>query len=406
MTATQTLNDLINIHADARPVVSLYATVPTDPKDQNGLRSRVNSLLDQLDPLTEDESLDREARLSIREDIVRLREAVLVEHWKPHGIGLFASSARNLFEAVQLPGEPHDRVMVDATPWVRPIAAIVDKEHRTCLVTLDRGHAVLWEYQNEKLRQVEEIKDRVLRDDDYTGGRWGGREWATHYTAGELAKQHFRHVGERLDRLFFPEHDREVQYQTVVEGRSEHEIGADRRYDVLVVAEHGDAVAGFVDELPDQLRGKLAGTITDPSVNDRGALKAQADEVLGRWERDREKQQVDHILDIEAMGGWGVTGLRKSLWAASSRGIETLLLREADEAPGVVCDVCGWLGESGDTCPISGDQLRHAPDIVDQLVQSVLRDGGEVHTLEEGIAPDARTPAAHLRFPLPPEPGQ
>jgi peptide chain release factor subunit 1 len=404
MIATQALNDLINLHADGKPVVSLYAVVPVDPKDHNGMRSRVNSLLDQLDPLTEDENLDRESRLSIREDIVKLREAVLSEHWKPHGIGLFASSARNLFEEVELPSEPHDRVLVDFTPWVRPIAAMLDKEHRTCLVTLDRGHAVFWEYQDEELRQVEEIQDRVLRDDDYTGGRWGGREWATHHTAGELAKQHFRHVSERLDRLFFPEHDPDVQYQTVVEGRSEHELGADQRYDLLVLAEHGDAVAAFVDELPDQLRQKLAGTFTDPSLNDRGALKEQLNGVLDRWERDQEKRQVAHVLEIEAMGGWGVTGLHKCLWAASSKAIETLLVREADEAPGVVCDVCGWLGESGDTCPVSGDPLRHAPDIVDQLVQSVLRDGGEVHTVEEGVAPDARTPAAHLRFPLPPEP--
>jgi hypothetical protein len=105
------------------------------------------------------------------------------------------------------------------------------------------------------------------------------------------------------------------------------------------------------------------------------------------------------------MGGWGVTGLQKCLRAASSKAIETLLLRDTDEAPGVVCDGCGWLGESGDTCPVSGDNLRHAPDVVDQLVQSVLRDGGEIRTLEEGIAPEGRTPAAHLRFPLPPELG-
>src|SRR4029453_5560663 len=121
----------IRVDAGGGPVVSLYVDVPVDPKEQQGLRSRVNSLLDQLGPLTEDESLDREARLSIRDDITRLREAVLAEHWKPHGIGLFASSARNLFEEVELPSEPHDRVLVDATPWVRPIAAVVDKEHRT-----------------------------------------------------------------------------------------------------------------------------------------------------------------------------------------------------------------------------------------------------------------------------------
>src|SRR4051812_29892252 len=118
MTASQALHDLISVRADGRPVVSLYAAVPVDPKDQHGLRSRVNGLLDELEPLTEDQTLDRDARLSIREDIVRLRRVVLEEHWKPHGIGLFASSARNLFETVELPREPRDRVLVDGTPWV------------------------------------------------------------------------------------------------------------------------------------------------------------------------------------------------------------------------------------------------------------------------------------------------
>jgi peptide chain release factor subunit 1 len=216
-----------------------------------------------------------------------------------------------------------------------------------------------------------------------------------------LAKQHFRHVADRLERLFFPELAHEVQYETVVGGKP----APTGRYDVLVVGEHGEQANGFVDELSDRLRHKLAGTITDPSVDDRGALTGQADEVLDRWENDRERHLLARILEIEPIGGWGVTGLHKCLWAATSKAIETLLLRDADEAAGVVCDACGWLGESGDVCPVSGNQLRRAPDIVDQLVQSVLRDGGEVRMLEEGIAPEGRTPAAHLRFPLPPEPG-
>jgi peptide subunit release factor 1 (eRF1) len=403
MTASQALHDLISVRADGRPVVSLYAAVPVDPKEEHGLRSRVNGLLDELEPLTEDQTLDRDARLSIREDIVRLRRVVLEEHWKPHGIGLFASSARNLFKTVELPREPRDRVLVDGTPWVRPIAAVTDKVNRACVVTLDRGQAVFWEYRIDTLEQIDEIKDPVLRSADYTGGRWGGRENVTHHKVEELAKKHFRHVADRLDHLFFPELDPEAQYQTVVEDRP---TPANQTYDVLVIAEHGDQVPGFVDELSDRLREKTVGTLTDPSVEDRSALKAQVDRLLARWERDHEKQQVDHVLEIEAMGGFGVTGLHRCLWAASSKAIGTLLVREADEAPGVVCDACGWLGESGDTCPITDDQLRHVPDVVDQLLQSVLRDSGEVRTLEEGVAPEGRTPAAHLRFPLPPEPGE
>jgi hypothetical protein len=403
--AAQALNRLIHVRPDGRPVVSLYAVVPVDPKDQQGLRSRVNGLLDQLDPLTEDENLEREARLSIREDIVGLRRAALEEHWRPHGMAVFASSARDLFEEVQLPRQPRDRVLVDATPWVRPIAAVLDKVYRACVVTLDRGQAVLWDYQIDRLEPIEEIQDPVLRDADHTGGRWGGREDTTHHKVQELAERHFRRVSDRLDHLFFPELDHEVQYQVTVEGTSEA-VPADQRYDVLVVAAHGDRVSGFLDELPDRLREKLAGTFTDPSVDDRGVLKAEVTELLDRWERDRERQQVEHVLELEAMGGLGVTGLHRCLWAASSKAIGTLLLREADEAAGVVCDVCGWLGERGETCPISGDLLRHVPDVVDQLLQSVLRDSGEVLTLEEGVALEGRTPAARLRFPLPPEPAE
>ena len=127
--------------------------------------------------------------------------------------------------------------------------------------------------------------------------------------------------------------------------------------------------------------------------------------MLDRWENDRERHLLAHILEIEPIGGCGVTGLRKCLWAATSKAIDTLLLRDADEAAAWSATSCGWLGESGDVCPVSGNQLRHAHDIVDQLVQSVLRDGGEVRMLEEGIAPEGRTPAAYLRFPLPPQPG-
>ena len=293
--------------------------------------------------MAEDQSLERTARLSIREDVERLRRAVSEEHWKPPGIGLFASSARNLFAEVDLATEPRDRVLVDATPWVRPIAAVLGRAYRACVVTLDRGRAVLWEYQLDHIEQVEEIEDRVLRDANFTGGRWGGRENTTHNKVEELAKKHYRHVADRLEQLFFPEDDHAVQYRTQVEGRHP----AAGHFDVLVVGEHGDQFGRFRRRAPDRIRDKLAGTFTDPSLDDRGALKEQADQVLDRWERDREKQQVDHVVEIEAMGGFGATGLRKCLWAASSKAIETLLLRNTDETPGVVCDVCGWLRKKG-----------------------------------------------------------
>jgi peptide chain release factor subunit 1 len=220
-----------------------------------------------------------------------------------------------------------------------------------------------------------------------------------------LAKKHFRQVIARLEKLFFPELDHEVQYEEVVEGRSPRDVEADESYDLLVVAGHGERVSGFLDELPDRLRQRLAGTFTDPSVEDRKALEARVDEVLERWERDREQQGVEHVLELEAMGGLGVTGLHTCLWAASSKAIDTLFLREQDEAAGVVCDACGWLGEQGEVCPVDGRPLHHTPDIVDEMLQSVLRDSGAVHTLEDGVAPDAQPAGAPALPAAPPTAG-
>jgi peptide chain release factor subunit 1 len=68
----------------------------------------------------------------------------------------------------------------------------------------------------------------------------------------------------------------------------------------------------------------------------------------------------------------------------------------------VVCDESGWLALSGDVCQLCGKPARHAPDVIDELVQTVIDEGGSIKHVEAGTKLVDHVVAAHLRFPLPP----
>ena len=123
----ETLHRITHFEAHGLPVVSLYVPVPPDPGERAGVRSRVASLLDRIRPVGEDPSLSHEAKLSVRDDITRIETLVREERWLPHGMALFACSGAGLLEEVRLPRTVRDRVVVDATPWVRPLAAVLDE---------------------------------------------------------------------------------------------------------------------------------------------------------------------------------------------------------------------------------------------------------------------------------------
>ena len=85
MIEAETIDRLVRLKPDGLPVLSMYVTV--DGAARRNLDSQVTSLLDQVRPLTEDDSLDREARLSMREDIEQVELAARLQRWRPGAVG-------------------------------------------------------------------------------------------------------------------------------------------------------------------------------------------------------------------------------------------------------------------------------------------------------------------------------
>jgi peptide chain release factor subunit 1 len=272
-------------------------------------------------------------------------------------------------------------MVTDMTPWVRPMLAVLDEYHRSCVVVIDKREASLWElYQNE-IRRIENVRDRTLRKPDYGG--WAGlKEYRVRNKADTLMKGHFRRTATLLDELF----------------RSDG-------YELLIIGGHEEEVPIFGEFLPKDLQPRLAGTFPiDTSSAGHAEIRSKAQEIVDRYEREEESRQVAEVLERAAMGGFTAVGVEDCLWAGSVAAVQHLLVQEGVQMAGVVCDESGWLALAGKTCPLCGRPTRSTTDVLDELAETVIEEGGSVKHVEAETDLRKHRVAAFLRFPLPPMP--
>ena len=378
MLQVETVDQILRMRGDGLPVLSLYARF--DPDNRRAFPSRVNGQLHEVRQLTEDSALDRDARLSLRGDVARIEEAVGEERPHAQAVAFFSCSGRGLFEEVELPRPVRDRNLIDETAWVRPLLAVLDEYHRCRVVVVDRGRARFFDlYGDEMVECGAPLRGRKLRKPDYAAGM---REHTTRNKADELAKGHYRTVAERLD-----------------------EEARRHLFDIVAVGGHEHEVPEFLAHLPRSVRERVAGTFAvHPHEDDLGAIRERAEAIVQRYEWAEEQRLVAEALERSAAGGLAVTGLRDCLWGASVAAIGQLLVQEGSEQAGAVCEADGYLTVEGEKCPICGRALRRTPDVLDELVQSVIDEGGGVEHVTADTALREHVTAAMLRFPLPPHP--
>ncbi|MDH2426496.1 hypothetical protein [Sphaerisporangium sp. TRM90804] len=379
MITTETIGRIIRYNGGDLPVVSLYAGVGQD--GPTALRTQVNSLLHEIRPLEEDDSLGRRARLSIRGDIERIENLEGLERVETGAVAVISCSEDDFFEQVILPRTVRDRIMVGTTPWVRPMLAVLDEFHRCCVLVVDRRSAQAFELYQDEMREIGEVQDSALRKPNYAGW-YGLEEPQVRNRAEDLAKRHYRNVVRVLDELF----------------RTGH-------YELLIVGGHPEEVPNFLEFLPHDLRPKVAGTFTiDPRTATPADIRHNAGRIAERYERDEERRWVAEVMERAATRKPAALGLDDCLWAGSVGAVGMLLVQEGATAPGVVCDESSWLATAGETCPLCGRATRRTPDVIDELAQVVINESGSVeHVLADTQLKD-NVVAASLRFPLPPRP--
>src|SRR6266508_3585372 len=258
------------------PFVSLYLNAQPDSRGKDHyapfLRKELHGRVRDFEPRSEE-------RESFERDVERI-ETWLAEEVRPsaNGIAIFACSAADFFEALQLdaPIEKH-RLTIGDRPHLYPLARIVDRYPRHAVVLADTNHARIYVFGRGRTIDREELaSEKVSRTE--VGG-WSQLRYQRHVEDHYL--HHAKEVVEALRRI-------------VAEDRAEYVFLAGD--DVIVPLLRG--------ELPKGLERKVAGVLRLEIRTPEDEVRAAAAEALAELVAGSERKQVEKLR-----GEWLADGL-------------------------------------------------------------------------------------------------
>lgn len=302
---------------------------------------------------------DRERRRSVAADLDRVRRFVRDELDRSgiRGLALFSSSGAELWEDVALPRSIREGVEVGARPRLIPLEALLEGLETFCTVVVNREKARVLLTSGGGIEEVTDVLDEVPGQHDQGG--WSQSRYQRHIE--DHVQRHLKHVSEVLLRL------------------------AKRRpFDHLILAGSDEVVADLERELHDYLRR----TVVDRAPL---AMTARAADVLAlsmkvedRLHARRESEAVDRISsEVGAGTGRAVGGLEDTVAALEAGRVDTLVVLSDLSAPGGRCPSCGHLEPRPRPCPACGARMEDAPDLVEEAVESALRQRCRVETVSD-----------------------
>jgi Bacterial archaeo-eukaryotic release factor family 10 len=300
------------------------------------------------------EILPRDQRLGLPEDL-RDVEAFL-EGYQPSGarsIVVFKSGDQ-LNRVMPLPVRVADSLTIDVDPYVEPLEAIMEEQHRVLVVDLAKEKTTFFLYELGFEEQVHSIRSFVPSD-AVDAGRPGKvqRHRLTHL------QWHFKASAQAAERLF-----------------------RERGCDFLALIGEETLVKEFEDYLAKSLRDRLVAELRwspDDGPNRRRAA------LEGALLKQRKKEEEAALEELGFFQGHDrlAAGLEKVLDAANLFLMRRLVLDNELVRPGYVCRDHHFLSLNPGSCPFDGQALLIVENVVDELVEIARLHGVEVMLVEQ-----------------------
>jgi peptide chain release factor subunit 1 len=340
------IRDLAGFKGEDAPVTSVYLDV--DGRRRIRARDYELALERMVRPERERERARHEGKASVWADLKRIEDHVKggVDRSRVRGLAVFSCSAHDFWEVIELAVPVRDRLVVNHSPYVRELEAVVARHERFAVLVADRQRARLFLFHQGELLDKQDQFDVLPRHED-DGGQMGKDQVAGHTAAA--AHRHLRHAAAAA----FAFHQ-------------------EQGFDHLALAGPDEITAELERELHPYLRERIAARIHLPVTAADDDIRAALEEVEAAVERTREAAIVERLRQAVGSGTGGVAGLDGVLEALVARRVDTLVVSEDFEAPGWRCPSCAWVGTRGRRCPLCESDMDQVGDVVEEAVEEAL----------------------------------
>lgn len=342
------IRELAGIRGESGPITSCYL-------DVDGRRlTRHQDVEHELDGMLRTARQRANGHRSVHDDLRRIEAYVRggLDRSETRGLAIFASSANDLWEVIELPVPVRSQVVINSSPAVGQLESVVQEHEPIGVLLADKQRARLFVFEMGRLAERSELIDELPRDYDARGDRERG---TPQHHVEELAHQHLRHAARAAFDLF-----QEHGFQHLV-------IGAP------------DAIASELEAaLHPYLRERLGGRVHVAVSATEAAVREAAETVEAEVERAREAELVGRLREAVATGRRGAGGLAAALVALNEHRVERLVVSKGFAQEGWRCPQTAALAVVGPKNPANGVAMERVPDVVEDAIEEALTQGVRV----------------------------
>ena len=364
MKLTDQLDRLSLLEPAPYPVVSLYLNTQPGPVGRDQYQAFIRKEFTGRADTYPQGSPERE---SLDRDLERINR-YLENELQPssNGVAMFACSAGELFETVQL-GAPIDQhsLYIGDRPHLYPLARLESQYPRYAVVVTDTNSARILVIATGEVVATREVKGVKTRRNSQGG--WSQARFQRH-----IANFHLQHVKEVIDAL-----DRIVQQ----EGLTQIVLSGDEVVTPLLREQMPKHLA---DKVVEHVRLDTRAPLDDVLETTLEAMKRQSERT------DREK--VEAAIGGYRAGGLGVVGPEATLEALMKRQVEELLvtasvnnLRALSPTAQAAANDAGLTEPAVETA-VAGEAAQGAPEVVrlaDELVTQAKQNAARITFIED-----------------------
>ncbi|HEY4634416.1 MAG TPA: hypothetical protein VIH00_10900 [Candidatus Limnocylindrales bacterium] len=342
------IRSLASFKGDGAPVTSVYLDIDggRHVRFQDAVRSAESMLRDALAKHADEPS--------VASDLRRVQELVRggVDRSRTRGIAVFSCTAQDFWRVVELPVRVRDQVVVNHSPSVRQLEAVINEYERFGVLLADKQRARVLVYELGELIESTELVDPLPRGDDVDHSY--RKERGQQHTSA-LVHQHLRHAADAAFRVF-----------------------QDRGFERLIIGAPEEIATELRSLLHPYLQERVEARCNVAVGASDAEIRAAAHEVEAAVERRNEAELVQRLRDAAGAHNRGVVGLDETLRALVERRVDTLLVSHGFEQEGWRCSACAYISRVGRTCPVCNTEMHFVEDVVEEAIEEALAQSCDV----------------------------
>ena len=281
-------------------------------------------------------------------------------------VAVFASRKHNFLKYTPLSVKVDNLLIVDSSPYLRPLARIEDEWESFTLLLVSTNYAKIYSVTMGKMEDTKRLSADIMN----------------RHKKGGQSQARFNRLRRGAIQAFLKE---------VVEALQER---ADER---IILAGPGQAKIQLRDMLPKVLSDRIVETV-DIDIDDEKELLKRSIHLISEREKRQSLEAVEHLKEEILKDGLAVYGTEETLQAVKNGQVELLIIQKDVKLSGWICEHCQMVGKgTKNECPYCGKNTSQV-DVLEEILEFAQRTDAEIEFTDSEELADLGHIGAILRY--------